>query len=189
MADLELIVALDESAHYQHLKTLVEGQSGFVVKACRRTADSTQGVGETLAIKLLPRAQVSEGLQLLQLQQFYACRVNQNACWSALLPGALCNVVMPVQRACHAVPWAADACAYYLLHVLDNDTQDDVRTAASPAAWPARSQHHLHDVLLSARVRLNHVYKAVHCGLAVQNHPSSQIPTSSQQRCSQVSLP
>lgn len=61
MADHEqkLIAALNESGHFQHLQTLGKGSFGYVVRASRSTAGSTQGAGETLAIKLLPRAEVS----------------------------------------------------------------------------------------------------------------------------------
>jgi hypothetical protein len=64
MADQELIAALNESGHFQHLETLGKGSFGYVVRACRRTADSTQGAGEALAIKLLPRAEVSDYIML-----------------------------------------------------------------------------------------------------------------------------
>uniref|UniRef100_A0A383W2H5 Protein kinase domain-containing protein n=1 Tax=Tetradesmus obliquus TaxID=3088 RepID=A0A383W2H5_TETOB len=60
MADQELIAALNESGYFQHLETLGKGSFGYVVRACRRTADSTQGGGEALAIKLLPRAEVTK---------------------------------------------------------------------------------------------------------------------------------
>ncbi|KAF6257324.1 kinase-like domain-containing protein [Scenedesmus sp. NREL 46B-D3] len=62
MADHEqkLIAALNESGHFQHLQTLGKGSFGYVVRASRSTAGSTQGAGETLAIKLLPRAEVTK---------------------------------------------------------------------------------------------------------------------------------
>jgi hypothetical protein len=91
MADQELIAALNESGHFQHFETLGKGSFGYVVRACRRTADSTQAAGEALAIKLLPRAEVSGLIWFLYVIYSYKCgqgMLQVSRCTGAVSNGA-----------------------------------------------------------------------------------------------------